>query len=166
MWCPALGGELEVPPLGRLMLIPLFQKHYHFTKSPTLSTLPLHVHTTFLAKPVAGNLARVTTLGRWMRKSSIDELPQLFNVFIGNMSLVGPRPPVPREVSKYEPWQRRRLSMRSGITGLWQVSGRNKVGFDEWMKMDLQYIDEWSLGLDFKILCKTVPVVLFGIGAY
>jgi exopolysaccharide biosynthesis polyprenyl glycosylphosphotransferase len=112
------------------------------------------------------NDPRVTPLGWFLRKFSIDELPQLFNVFIGQMSLVGPRPPIPKEVAQYEPWQRRRLSMRPGITCLWQISGRNKIGFDEWMKLDLQYIDNWSLGLDLKILLKTIPVVLFGVGAY
>lgn len=109
---------------------------------------------------------RITTIGKFLRKFSIDELPQLFNVFMGEMSLVGPRPPIPQEVVQYEPWQRRRLSMRPGITCIWQVSGRSRIGFDEWMKLDLQYIDNWSLSLDFKILCKTIPVVLFGIGAY
>lgn len=112
------------------------------------------------------NDPRITPLGKFLRKSSIDELPQLFHVFMGKMSIVGPRPPLPREVAQYEPWQRRRLSMRPGITCIWQISGRNKIGFDEWMKMDLEYIDNWSLWLDFKILCKTIPVVLFGIGAY
>ena len=111
------------------------------------------------------NDPRVTPLGRILRKFSIDELPQLFNVFMGKMSLVGPRPPISQEVAQYEPWQRRRLSMRPGITCIWQVSGRNKIGFDEWMRLDLQYIDNWSLLLDFKILFKTIPVVLFGIGA-
>ncbi|MDD5681456.1 MAG: sugar transferase [Candidatus Omnitrophica bacterium] len=109
---------------------------------------------------------RITPLGKFLRKTSIDELPQLFNVFKGEMSLVGPRPLMPHEVAKYEPWQRRRLSMRPGITCIWQVSGRNKIGFDEWMKMDLQYIDNWSLWLDIKIMFRTIPVVLFGVGAY
>jgi len=109
---------------------------------------------------------RVTRCGSWMRKLSIDELPQLFNVLRGDMSLVGPRPPIPAEVDQYQPWQRRRLSMPPGITCLWQVNGRNKiVDFDEWMRLDLQYIDKWSLKLDLKILAKTVPVVLFGVGA-
>ena len=109
---------------------------------------------------------RITPLGKWLRKFSIDELPQLWNVFKGDMSLVGPRPPIPHEVVNYDIWQRRRLSMRPGITCLWQASGRSTiVNFSEWMKLDLEYIDNWSLALDIKILFKTIPVVLFGIGA-
>ncbi len=109
---------------------------------------------------------RISPIGKFMRKFSIDELPQLFNVFVGHMSLVGPRALPAYEVAKLEPWQRRRLSMRPGLTCLWQIGGRNKIGFDEWMKLDLQYIDNWSLWLDIKILAKTIPVVLFGKGAY
>ena len=109
---------------------------------------------------------RITPVGKILRRFSLDELPQLFNVFIGHMSLVGPRPPLPKEVRQYELWQRRRLSMRPGMTCLWQSGGRNKVKFDEWMKLDLEYIDNWSLWLDFKILMKTMPAVMFGVGAY
>ena len=108
---------------------------------------------------------RVTPVGRLLRKTSLDELPQLINVLRGEMSLVGPRPPLPSEVARYERWQRRRLSVRPGITGLWQVNGRNEVDFDKWMKLDLAYIDNWSLGLDLKILGKTLPAVLLGKGA-
>ena len=108
---------------------------------------------------------RVTKIGRLLRKTSIDELPQIWNVLRGDMSLVGPRPPVPSEVQKYERWHRRRLSMRPGITCIWQISGRNEISFQQWMKMDLEYIDNWSLILDFKILAKTVPVVIGTRGA-
>jgi len=108
----------------------------------------------------------ITPVGRFMRKLSIDELPQLFNVFVGHMSIVGPRPTVPDEVEKHKDWQRRRFSMKPGITCLWQVNGRNNIAFEDWMNLDLEYLDNWSLWLDAKILLKTVPVVLFGIGAY
>lgn len=108
---------------------------------------------------------RLTPIGRILRRWSLDELPQLWNVLRGDMSLVGPRPPLPEEVEKYDDWQRRRLSMRPGITCLWQCSGRNTIDFDEWMKMDLEYIDTWSLALDLEILARTVPAVLFGVGA-
>jgi exopolysaccharide biosynthesis polyprenyl glycosylphosphotransferase len=108
---------------------------------------------------------RLTLVGRILRRLSIDELPQLWNVIRGDMSLVGPRPPLPEEVARYAPWQRRRLSMAPGITCLWQVSGRNELDFDRWMELDLKYIDTWSPMLDLKILLKTVPAVLSGRGA-
>lgn len=107
---------------------------------------------------------RVTRLGRYLRKYSIDELPQLINILKGDMSLVGPRPALPKEVSQYEPWQHRKLSVRPGLTCLWQVSGRNNIEFDEWMRLDLQYIDNWSLWLDAKLLARTIPTVLKGTG--
>jgi exopolysaccharide biosynthesis polyprenyl glycosylphosphotransferase len=108
---------------------------------------------------------RLTKVGRFLRRLSIDELPQLWNVIVGDMSLVGPRPPLPEEVARYEPWQRRRLSMKPGLTCLWQISGRSEVDFDRWMALDLKYIDTWSPMLDVKILLKTVPAVLSGRGA-
>jgi exopolysaccharide biosynthesis polyprenyl glycosylphosphotransferase len=108
---------------------------------------------------------RLTRAGRVLRKYSIDELPQFLNVLVGQMSLVGPRPPIPKEVRSYEPDQVRRLSVRPGITGLWQVSGRNRIAFEDWVRLDLQYIDEWSLWLDFQILVATIPAVLGGEGA-
>ena len=113
------------------------------------------------------NDPRVTAIGRLLRKYSLDEFPQLFNVLLGDLSLVGPRPPIVEEVRHYERWQRRRLSMRPGITGIWQVEGRNRIAeFDEWVRLDLHYIDNWSLMLDFKILLKTIPTVLMGRGAH
>ncbi|HEX9944911.1 MAG TPA: sugar transferase [Thermoanaerobaculia bacterium] len=108
---------------------------------------------------------RVTAFGRFLRRYSLDELPQLWNVLRGDMSLVGPRPPIPEEVAKYQRWQRRRLAMKPGMTCLWQVSGRNNLDFDRWMQLDLEYIDSWSPLLDVKILLKTIPAVLSGKGA-
>jgi len=112
------------------------------------------------------NDPRITPLGRFLRKSSIDELPQLFNVLKGDMSLVGPRPLPVRDYEGFnEDWQRRRFSVRPGITCLWQVGGRSSVTFEKWMELDLQYIDRWSLWLDFQILLRTIPAVLGGSGA-
>lgn len=109
---------------------------------------------------------RVTPIGKFLRRFSLDEFPQFFNVLKGDMSLVGPRPPLPSEVEQYDDWQRRRLRMRPGITCLWQINGRNNItDFNEWANLDLEYIDSWSLGLDFKIFFKTIPVVLTGAGA-
>jgi lipopolysaccharide/colanic/teichoic acid biosynthesis glycosyltransferase len=112
------------------------------------------------------NDPRVTKVGRILRKFSLDELPQFWNVFKGEMSLVGPRPPLPKEVKQYDQWQRRRLSMAPGITCLWQISGRNNItDFNQWAKLDLQYIDHWSPWLDLMILVKTLPAVLLTRGA-
>jgi len=108
---------------------------------------------------------RVTRVGRFLRRYSLDELPQFLDVLRGNMSLVGPRPPVPSEVDEYQTFERRRLSMRPGLTCIWQVSGRNNVGFEDWVRLDLEYIDTWSLANDFKILFQTIPAVLRGTGA-
>ncbi len=109
---------------------------------------------------------RVTRVGKFLRKTSIDELPQLFNVFVGHMSMVGPRPALPSEVELYGPDYRKRLSVRPGITCLWQISGRNDIDFQDWMRLDMEYIDGWSLFLDLKIMAKTIPAVFQQRGAH
>ena len=122
--------------------------------------------------------ARITRVGRWLRRASLDEvrlgaflrvtnldeLPQLFNVLRGDMSVVGPRPPIPYEVEDYELWHRKRLDMKPGLTGLWQVSGRNRIPFEEMVKLDLYYIENWSLLLDLKIIMRTALVIIRGDG--
>ncbi|HLA85537.1 MAG TPA: sugar transferase [Thermoguttaceae bacterium] len=110
--------------------------------------------------------ARVTRLGRLLRSTSLDETPQLFNVLLGRMSLVGPRPPIGEEVAEYEPWQRRRLSVKPGLTCLWQVSGRSEIDFEDWMRMDLWYVRHQSWSTDLKFLVRTPWSVLTGRGAY
>jgi lipopolysaccharide/colanic/teichoic acid biosynthesis glycosyltransferase len=112
------------------------------------------------------NDPRITPIGRVLRKTSMDELPQLFNVLAGQMSLVGPRPLPMRDYEGFnEDWQRRRFSVKPGITCLWQIQGRSSISFEKWMELDLQYIDKWSLWLDFQILLQTIPAVLKGSGA-
>jgi exopolysaccharide biosynthesis polyprenyl glycosylphosphotransferase len=147
-------------------------RHFTLLKFRTMETkaeerLLEIAHLNQMTGPVfkAARDPRLTPVGRILRRLSIDELPQLWNVIVGDMSLVGPRPPLPEEVSRYEPWQRRRLSMSPGLTCLWQVSGRSELDFDRWMALDLKYIDTWSPMLDLKILLKTVPAVLSGRGA-
>ncbi len=109
---------------------------------------------------------RITRIGRFLRKTSLDETPQLFNVLAGQMSLVGPRPPIPEEVVKYEPWQRRRLSVKPGLTCLWQVSGRSEIGFNDWVRMDLWYVHHQNLSTDLRLLGRTPWSVLSQRGAY
>ena len=119
-------------------------------------------------KPVYGKVAndpRVTRVGRWLRRSSLDELPQLVNVLRGDMSVVGPRPPIPYEVHQYDIWHRKRLDMKPGITGLWQVSGRNRLTFEQMVKVDLFYIENWSIWLDLKIILLTIPALWRDEGA-
>jgi exopolysaccharide biosynthesis polyprenyl glycosylphosphotransferase len=111
------------------------------------------------------NDPRITRIGRFIRKTSLDEFPQFWNVLRGEMSVVGPRPPLPAEVRQYKRWQRRRLSVKPGITCVWQISGRNNIDFDRWMELDLEYIDQWSLWNDIQICIKTIPAVLGNRGA-
>ncbi len=108
---------------------------------------------------------RVTPVGRFLRRCSLDELPQLVNVLQGSMSLVGPRPPLPEEVASYTPHQWQRLLVQPGLTCIWQVSGRSDICFDRWIEMDLDYITNWSLLMDLRILCQTLPAVVSGRGA-
>jgi lipopolysaccharide/colanic/teichoic acid biosynthesis glycosyltransferase len=109
---------------------------------------------------------RVTRVGRLLRRSSLDELPQLWNVLSGEMSLVGPRPALPEEVALYEPWHRRRLEVMPGLTGLWQVLGRSNTTFDEMVQLDIYYAENWSVSTDLRILLRTIPAVLSSNGAY
>jgi exopolysaccharide biosynthesis polyprenyl glycosylphosphotransferase len=109
---------------------------------------------------------RRTRVGRFLRRYSLDELPQLFNVLRGDMSLVGPRPNLPEEVAQYKEWHKRRLSVSPGITGLWQVSGRSDLTFDEMVLLDIYYVENWNLAMDFSILLRSIPAVLRGQGAY
>lgn len=109
---------------------------------------------------------RITRVGRILRKYSIDEMPQLFHVLFGQMSLVGPRPPIPSEVERYEPWQTERLAVKPGLTCIWQVSGRSDIGFDEWVRLDIEYVRNRNLWLDIKLLLLTIPAVLTARGAY
>jgi exopolysaccharide biosynthesis polyprenyl glycosylphosphotransferase len=151
----------------------LNKRRFHIYKFRTMSAdaesrMKEVEHLNELSGPVfkIKNDPRITTVGRFLRSTSIDELPQLFNVLKGDMSLVGPRPMAVRDYEGFnEDWQRRRFSVRPGITCLWQVLGRNSIPFEQWMELDLQYIDRWSLWLDFQILVKTIPAVLRGSGA-
>ena len=109
---------------------------------------------------------RMTRVGRLIRKASLDELPQLWHVLRGEMSLVGPRPPIPEEVARYEPWQRERLAVKPGLTCIWQVSGRSDIPFEQWVQMDIDYVRRCNFWLDLKLLLATIPAVLTGRGAY
>jgi lipopolysaccharide/colanic/teichoic acid biosynthesis glycosyltransferase len=112
------------------------------------------------------NDPRVTSVGNFLRKTSLDELPQFLNVLRGEMTIVGPRPPLPYEIEHYQDWHKLRLAAKPGLTGLWQVSGRSAVPFNEMVMLDLYYIEHWSLLLDFKIMLRTIPVMLFGSGGF
>lgn len=173
------------PALFRQMRIGQYGKPFTFLKFRSMRVNnDASIHRDYVTQLIAGKKAqppgtapggvfkivddpRVTRIGRWLRRSSLDELPQLVNVLKGEMALIGPRPPLPYEFEKYEVWHRRRLmEVRPGITGLWQVSGRSKTTFDQMVRLDLQYARTWSIWLDIKILLRTPAVVLSGDGAY
>ncbi len=109
---------------------------------------------------------RITSVGRFLRRSSLDEIPQILNVIKGDMSIVGPRPPLPSEVTNYQPWHHRRLEVKPGITCLWQISGRSQIGFNEWMRLDMEYLKTRSFRADLLIFLKTIPAVIARKGAY
>ncbi|HTS66931.1 MAG TPA: sugar transferase [Candidatus Acidoferrales bacterium] len=159
---PAIFKQVRCGLNGRLFLFFKFRSMVANAEELKKDLEHLNVRQTAFKIP---DDPRLTPIGRWLRKFSIDEWPQLWNVLRGDMSLVGPRPAVPGEVENYERWQRRRLRMRPGLTCLWAIAGRDGVDFDTWMKMDMQYIDNWSLALDWKILLRTIPRVLTGRGA-
>jgi exopolysaccharide biosynthesis polyprenyl glycosylphosphotransferase len=159
---PAIFRQVRCGLNGRLFLFYKFRSMVENAEELKKDLEHLNVRETVFKIP---DDPRLTTVGRYLRKFSIDEWPQLWNVLRGDMSLVGPRPAVPGEVEHYERWQRRRLSMRPGLTCLSAISGRDNVDFETWMKMDMQYIDNWSLALDWKILLQTIPRVLTGRGA-
>lgn len=159
---PAIFRQVRCGLNGRRFLFYKFRSMCENAEELRMAVAHLSTRETALKIP---HDPRLTPLGRFLRKFSIDEWPQLWNVLRGDMSLVGPRPAVPNEVEQYQRWQRRRLRMRPGLTCLWAVSGRDNVDFETWMKMDMQYIDNWSLALDWKILLRTIPRVLTGRGA-
>jgi len=159
---PAIFRQVRCGLNGRLFLFYKFRSMVENAEALKKDLEHLNTRETVFKIP---DDPRLTTIGRYLRKFSIDEWPQLWNVLRGDMSLVGPRPAVPGEVEQYKRWQRRRLRMRPGLTCLWAISGRDNVDFETWMKMDMQYIDNWSLALDWKILLQTIPRVLTGRGA-
>jgi exopolysaccharide biosynthesis polyprenyl glycosylphosphotransferase len=159
---PAIFSQVRCGLNGRQFVFYKFRSMVE--NAEELKPALAHLNTRETAFKIPGD-PRQTGVGHYLRKFSIDEWPQLWNVLRGDMSLVGPRPAVPSEVERYKRWQRRRLRMRPGLTCLWAVCGRDQVDFETWMKMDMQYIDNWSLALDWNILLRTIPRVLTGHGA-
>lgn len=161
---PIIFKQIRVGLRGRTFVLYKFRSMVHNAEE-LLNNGNAELHKNHIKNEQDGpvfkmkNDPRVTRVGKFLRKTSLDELPQFFNVLKGDMSIVGPRPPIPSEVDKYERWQLRRLSMKPGITCIWQVSGRNKIAFKRWMELDLQYIDTWSLKLDFMIILKTIKTI-------
>jgi exopolysaccharide biosynthesis polyprenyl glycosylphosphotransferase len=161
---PTLFRQNRVGKDGRPFRILKFRSMYRNAHEARAEHADLNMHTGPIFK--SHRDPRITPLGRVLRRASLDELPQLFNVLSGRMSLVGPRPPLPEEYAQYSARQRRRLDVKPGITCIWQVSGRSDVDFDTWVDMDLEYIQSWSLWLDLKLLARTLPAVLSARGAY
>ena len=162
---PVLFAQTRVGRQGRLFRCWKFRSMFNDAearKAELLANNEMRGGTTFKMK----RDPRITRVGRFIRKASIDELPQLWNVLSGEMSLVGPRPPVPQEVAEYTAWQRQRLAVKPGITCIWQVSGRSDIPFEQQVQLDLAYIRKRSLMLDIRLLLATVPAVLFARGAY
>lgn len=160
---PAIFRQQRCGLNGRMFTLYKFRTMVADAESRRAELEHLNVKTTAFKIP---NDPRLTGLGRWLRKFSLDELPQLWNVVRGEMAIVGPRPPVPEEVARYERWQRRRLRMRPGLTCLWTLAGRDALSFEDWMRLDLDYIDGWSLALDWSVILRTIPHVLLGKGAH
>jgi exopolysaccharide biosynthesis polyprenyl glycosylphosphotransferase len=163
---PVLVKQTRIGRGGKPFSFPKFRSMYQDADQRLANVLHLDEARSAGRLFKVKNDPRRTRVGRWLRKLSIDELPQLWTVLAGDMSLVGPRPPFPHEVDKYEDWHRRRLDVLPGITGLWQVSGRSNLTFDEMALLDIWYIENWSIGLDFKIMLRTIPAVALGTGAY
>jgi len=161
---PALFRQRRVGQHGRPFVMYKFRSMVDGAEEQLAAVRHLNSHRGPVFK--ARDDPRVTRMGRWLRRSSLDELPQLLNVLRGEMSLVGPRPPLPAEVAHYTAREWRRLAVRPGMTCLWQINGRSEVGFEEWVEMDLAYIERWSLWLDLAILLRTLPAVVSGRGAY
>jgi exopolysaccharide biosynthesis polyprenyl glycosylphosphotransferase len=159
---PAIFRQERCGLNGRRFTFYKFRSMVHDAESRRAEVLHMSKRATATKIP---NDPRITNVGGFLRRFSLDELPQLVNVIKGDMSLVGPRPAIPQEVEQYELWQRRRLRMRPGLTCIWALNGRDQVDFETWMKMDMQYIDNWSLGLDWKIMFRTIPQVVLGKGA-
>jgi len=162
---PALFRQTRVGQFGRLFTMYKFRSMHHDAERRLLEVLAMNHHQHGVTFKIKDD-PRITRVGKWLRKYSFDELPQFFNVLIGDMSLVGPRPPVPREVALYTLGDRRRLAAPPGITCIWQISGRATIDFPGQVKLDVHYIETQNLWRDIRILAKTVPAVASGSGAY
>ncbi|MDD4856910.1 MAG: sugar transferase [Candidatus Krumholzibacteria bacterium] len=173
---PVFFSQLRIGEHGRVFTLFKFRTmrqgvddsiHREFTRSFIEGRMPdsgLDEKTPSVYKLT--NDPRITSIGNFLRKTSLDELPQFINILKGEMTIVGPRPPLQYELEHYEEWHKLRLEAKPGLTGLWQVSGRSSVPFDEMVKLDLYYIEHWTLLLDLKIMLRTIPVMLFGSGGY